>query len=312
MIVRVKEKPGTRRKTRDLEVREYEYVLQATSNSPNDTSSVVETAAGVPRIGSPYIEGTIIDGGAQCRHLEIQKADPWIQTSGRVGYVWEVMCRFSTKLEEGGGGGKPKQPDPLRWPTEIHWTKKRIEVYTNFDISGKKPQINSAGDPVTDQKPIGIYHAILNLTRYETQYNPVRAMEFAGKVNSTTWFACPPYTALCEFPEADLVFVENINRYLWKISYSFEIAPERWLPYDHPYNQSYLLDRGRRAFHDAWEWMKDEPTSIRDKLGNITGETVWLNGRGYQAELKDLPGKQPVKLAFKFYETIDFNQLRLP
>lgn len=309
MITRLKEKPSTRRKTRDLAEREYEYVLLAISNNPNDTSSVIEAWPGVPRIGSPYIEGTIIDSGAQCRHIEVQKADPWIQGSGQVGYVWEILCRFSTRLEE-GGGNKPKPADPFRWPTEISWRSKRIEVFTDFDATGKTPLVNSAGDPFKKPPGIGVYHAIVTLSRYEAVYNPVRAMQFAGKVNSTTWFACPPYTALCEFPEATLTLVEN--RYLWKISYSFEIAEERWLPYEHPYNQSYILDHGMRAFTDRIAEIKNKPVPVRDALDNLMSEPAWLDGRGYQKELADLPGGRPVKLDFQFYKTIDFNQLRLP
>lgn len=302
MITRCVEKPGTRKKTVDADGVDYEYVLSITTNSDNDDENTILNYWAVPRYASPYINKTVIDASALMLAYSVDA----------VGYrQWEMTCRFTSRL----GGAKKLEDDkeePTQWPTEIHWSSKRIETFPPTDVNGDAI-VNSAGDSFRNPPAIEIYHAIVKLTRYEPTYNPVRFMKFAGKINSTNWFACHPYTAKMEWPEADLTYIEKLDRYVWKISYGFEIAPEGWFPKKENKSScsSWVADRGPRWWSTACEryFLMTDGDDVH------TGGEDFLDGKGRPLYTEDhKPGQAitPVMLPFYLYTSIDFNQLRLP
>lgn len=309
MITRLKEKPGSRHATEAIDGNEYEYVLTALSNTGLEDENTIYATAGVPRLGQVYVNRSRIEASAPCIERTVERVDR---------LVWEVRCRFSSKVSSQQGKNLRKDPDkPLTWPVEIHWSGKRIEVNYNFDIKGN-PFVNSCGDALKNVPSRSIYHAVVTLARMEAAYNPVFASEFAGKVNSSTWFACPANTALCEWPEATLTYFENIDRYFWKIAYSFEIAPEGWNSQPgltrHPYA---VADRGRQCFASQSAGLPAKtkiPTT--DDLGNPTGDDAFLDGYGYQYTVDLATGKLPKVVwpnggPFKFFDYANFNQLGL-
>ena len=303
MITRIVEKPGSRRCTLTDTGRTYEYVLTVVLDSINDNENTIVRHPSVPRGGTPYVHGSVIDALAICNHIEPVHISR---------LVWEVTCRFSYEPEDkknNPGKDPNNNPDPFLRPTKIHWRSKRLEVFQLADVKGK-PFVNvpfgerfEEGTP-----PREIYHAIVTLTRNETAYNPSRAMEYAGKVNSSSWFAIPRYGAKCEFPEATLMYEQKINRWFWEISYSFEIAPELWVP-------TKIANRGRRSLVAAGVTVPGvNPAAVGapdlDANGNPTGELMFLDAKGKKINVSK--GGKPFMLEFQMYDTIDFNQLNLP
>jgi hypothetical protein len=194
------------------------------------------------------------------------------------------------------------------------WTGKPVQIYTEFDVDGN-PYVNTAGDRLRDAPPITIYHAMVSLTRFERQYNPVKAASYAGTVNGTNWFACPYGTAKMEWPDATLTWIQEMKPpgYLWRITYKFEIAPEGWLPTKSIYNQSQFADRGRRCFKSVSEGGEEGKLyPARNDDGTASGDEVFLDGHGYEYTVNYRERKLPIMLPFKQYYLSDFNSLGLP
>jgi len=312
VITRIVEKPGSFRKTRNGAEREYEYTLLVTTNSPNDTESVIENDPRIPHIGSPYVSKSYIDASAVCLENGIAKGDAWLRNGVVAGYVWEVSVKHTTRKTESSGKPIGKEPkNPLRWPTEINWSGKPVEKNFGKDAYGTL-LVNSAGDRLRDVPPVVTYHALVSLTRYEARYNPVRAMQFAGKINATTWFACPPHTAKMEWPAAQLVWIEDADIYVWRITYSFEInpdGPDGWMITEVPdVGTMQLLSSGDPGFVAG----QKKKTRVRDGLGEPTSEPQFLDGFGYQLANTQVEAGNIKYGRYRFYKTIDFNQLGLP
>jgi len=311
MIVKIVEKPGSRHMGVDLTKRDYSYVLTCVSNNGNEDVQTILRAIGI-RTGAPYINRSMIDAESGCVGVDVDRVDK---------KVWEATVRHSTeKPTPVNVAKKGKDPEkPLTWPVEIHWSGRMIETYPNFDATQPKglPFVNSAGDTIRDRQPTELWHAIVTLSRMEATYNPVYAAKFAGKINSSNWFACPKYTAKCGWVGADLTYIEAIDKYFWKVTYPFEIAPEGWRPRRSQPNHPLLIaDRGRRCkLSPSQGGSAAEPDKLyltRDDNGVATGDEAFLDGAGYQLKVDLKNGRLPVMIEHEYYEQIDFNVLRLP
>ena len=309
MITRVVEKPGSRRSSFNKTGREYSYVLTLVSNNGKEDENSLLLASRV-NTGAPYVNRSFIDATAGCLGVEFERIDKT---------VWEGTVRYSSEKKSASGGKSPKEQNhdkPLMWPTEIHWSGRMIETYGNYDVKGK-PFVNTVGDALKDRPPAELWHAVVSLTRYESKYNPVYASKFAGKINSNMWFACPMYTAKCGWPEAVLTWVDAAERYYWKVTYNFEIAPEGWRPSrkDHPL---LVANRGRRCRLSPSQGGDASDSNklflTKDANGVATGDEAFLDSAGYQLtpRLSEESPTNPHMLVFTFYDTIDFNALKLP
>lgn len=304
-LISIKEKPGSRRGTVGKDGREYEFTMIVVSDTGVEDENTITNRIGIFR-GDAYVNGGVVDLLSRCATVEVRRVEK---------KVWEVDYRYSMLSRTKPAQDKnPKQdPDkPLTWPVEVQWSGKLIEFYGNYDVNGKA-FVNTAGDPLKDVPPTYLPHGIVTFTRYEMYYNPVAAMGYAGRVNSATWFQCPPYTAKMDWPAATLEWIETINEYYWKITYNIEIAPEGWCPsqlsdeqlVNHPLA---VVDLGRRSKN------RENGNKIelnRDANGVLTGDEDFLDGYGYQLEKPEGQIVQPKFLRFDFFRFADFNSLNL-
>src|SRR5262245_39965763 len=94
--------------------REREYTRQFTvyTNSRLDGPKVVGSAAGIPRLWTPYASGNDLDLGSWCRAVEPQKTDNPL--------IWKVVCKYSSRLERPDLAqvGRPEmRPPKISWHT---------------------------------------------------------------------------------------------------------------------------------------------------------------------------------------------------
>jgi hypothetical protein len=295
MITRNVQKPASFRKRDSSNGVEYEYTRTIVVNSPNDNELTI--ARVVPTKNSLFV----YRGQTQiCTDLETSQVER---------LVWEARVTFAPY----NLATKPPQPkDPIRWPVEIEWDDRVIETYPLVDLDNQ-PYINSAGDPLKDRPAEEISHPILTITRWQSTYSALQMANFANRMNSSAWYACPPKTAKCFFPRAALTWVEDAKGYFWKVTYKFEIAPETWVPK--------IADMGKRCLVDETftsmsggehKTGKKVKASCRDAMGEPSQDGEFLDGKGGQLDFEKvkkgavewIPPHRNLKMA-------DFNQLRL-
>jgi hypothetical protein len=301
MIVRNVEKPGSFRKIESQNGIQYEYVRIVTVSKVTDNDKTV--AAGLPKRGSVFSRNGSSNGNYVCDEVEVNRVEK---------QVYEVRLLYVPKEIYLPKVSTPASEEPTRWPTEIEWSDRIIEKSTLADANGKL-YVNSAGDKLKDTPPKEISHAIVTFSRYEANYDPTVALQYANKVNSTRWYACPAGTAKCFFPRAALTLFENLNRYYWKVTYRFEVAPEGWLTKLADFGKNYLVDETFMSMSGCTAKTGGKTkTSCRDELGNPTQDGEFLDGKGGQLSFGEVKKGSIVYLDFTNYLTIDFNRLRLP
>jgi hypothetical protein len=298
VITRNIEVPGSYRKTTAESGKEYEYTRRITVNTVADDERTIEGV--IPQYGDVF---TFRGRQQFCTGSEISRADR---------LVWDARISFAplTVIPD-----KPKEKDPIRWPIDIKWGSRTIQAYPPVDIKGR-PYINSAGDRLKDRPPVEIIHPTLTITRYEVAFNAARMLNnFAGRINSTPWYACAPGTAKLFFPDAGTEYIEAMKRYYWKVPYVFEIAPEGWDIEIGDIGKQCLVDETfMSGSGQSSKTGKKIKVSCKDEAGLPSQEDQFLDGKGGQMSFDDVrKGKlYYIKPKREGHKQADFNQLRLP
>jgi len=304
MITRIVDKPGSARVVLENGEAIAEVTQTIQCNSARDSEQTIVRSGRVPRENQRFRNGW-------CQSSEVQRVD---------GTVWENVVRYKlsptfappSKPPESPNTNNPNDPsNPLNQPTEIRWSSKRLEKYTGKDADGKAI-LNSAGEPLQDAPPLEIYHAVVTLTRTEHSYEPGKLGFYAGTVNLKKWFLCNPGTAKAEWPEATLINDGNGNPIGWRVSYSFEIAPEGWNPIKIPDRGHFVKKEVSPGEEGNYTLGKTQKLTASDANGVATGELIFLDGKGQALPQKRIDARNPVLLSFNMYQYTDFNQLGLP
>jgi len=300
MIVRNVEEPGSFRKTVTDDSVEYEYVRTIHVNSTSDSENTIANA--VAKKGDVYSRKGVVNAHALCDTVEISKTERLVY-SARVHFTQKTSSTNDVPT-------KDKEPDPVRWPTEIEWRRKDVEVHERADAKGKpyitqgRPRV-PLNELLKDAPPKQLCHAILTFTRMQASYSPVQMIRYANKVNGSPWYSCPKYTAKCLMPEAVMQWSEEMGRYYWKVTYVFEIAPEGW--------QVKLANFGKKCIVWSSAAHRYVTTDCRDDLGQPMTDGQFLDELGGQLSLDQIgQGKIYYLPEFYPYYTANFALLGLP
>ncbi len=282
--------------------RNYTRVFSVYMTSPFDGAITAINALGIPRMYVPYVTLTEMDLTAWCKTIT---ATPTTSS-----LIWKVTCKYSSRLnrpdQNQSGPNGPTPPDQ-RVP-EISLDTTRVTVPLLADTGGKKI-LNSANalyDPPPEEEEKRL---VLKITRNELTYDYVFANDIQDSLNDRPFFGFKKGAVKCSHISAVNQFEQGI--YFWKVSYQFDIRPEKIppnalmvsLPATFPANQSeawtrWYLDRG---FND-----KDGKPCV-DKFKQPMTTPALLDGNGLQLAFDGVP----VYRGHRVFPFRDFRALNL-
>lgn len=283
-------------------------------------------ANGVPQLNSTHPQNSLL-----------KAEDPFAR---RVGFnMWEVLVPFSRP--EGAGDHTGTNTNPLTEPQSVEWTPSPNNESVDRDGDGN-PIINSAKDPSDPPLTRDFTDWKLVITRNESFFDFVKAIQFQNKVNSNTFtvkqpngkiITLHPGSMLCEgiMPVGKITITSTYVTMAYHLCLREypEGTPDNEKTVERSPFQWWLPDTGYRALFA--EGGVNKPGSLVDATGAEVTFPVRLDGEGrpMNSEYKVTPQKLPavattvptgaikvVKgditfLVYKKYSGADFSQLGL-
>lgn len=252
------------------------YVVWMDSESARE--NLVASVSGVPYIGMP----SPIISGAVCVSRRINEAGP---------RIWEVEAEFSQQYDT-----EPEEADPWDLAAEWSWSCEQQEEPLLYDaVDNTKAIVNSAGEPLP---PISRQIAIpvLTIKRAEETFSGSTLLDYVNKVNSSTFWGAPAYTALMADISASQTSHEGVK--YWEVTYQIKfnlLITAGW--------RARLLDHGTYYWSGAAINVGSKIPFGDDAFQQVLGN---LDGNAY----RNLTGT-PAFVTYNRYETANFGSLSL-
>lgn len=317
--------------------RQYARVFQVRTTDEKDGPITAGFAPGIPRMWDAYTNagGTEVDLLSRVRRIDPDQddADPklWIVRVEYEPITSEVPSGAGSSGSSGGTGGggsdpakpggggaadRPElQPPKIRWTSADH-TKVMRKGYDNegrftatVEAKRKVPVVNSAGQPFD---PIPEYedgYPILEISRIEASFDPLKARDYRYAVNDEPFLFAPPEHAQTLPIEAEQVWIGGFP--YWQVGYRIRFNDESW--------QTEILDAGYMRADAAEPDDVTKVTAILDPDSRSPVSEPWpLDGHGMPLDraaiakaLRDDPEAALVYLKFYPYQRRSFAPLNL-
>lgn len=243
--------------------------------------------------GLPVVNQTTIGGLIMCVSKTGKRND-------KVARLWDVTCTFSSEVQEGTDPSTPQQGDPLLWQPVAEIEFEPDEEVVRKDVDGKA-WVNSANKPFETGLILPTLIASATFTQFEAAGSLAlnQIMDRNAKVNEATYGPFPKNSLLLFVQRATIGFFYGTR--CWKIQYNMKYKDKPALP-SKPDTGGWTiqqLDAGYQ-YYDG-----DDLKSFLDDSDSPAPFVGLLNGSG--GKVADQKTGEPVFLAFKRYDKIDFN-----
>ncbi|MHC4617206.1 MAG: hypothetical protein ACYTEQ_05575 [Planctomycetota bacterium] len=195
--------------------------------------------------------------------------------------------------EEGLGG---LTDNPFDQPPEVDWGSSVSNEKIDRDIYGN-PITNSAGETPDPPLTADIYYKVLRIKRNEMEYNPVKALNYAGAVNSDFFLGFAPFCVRCT--RYDARSARSGNFFYWEVYYEFQIRFAGWV--------CKIVDEGLRECLGVDGEGKPIFSAISDDKGQPVTHQWALDGNGRKLK----KGAPLAILEFAIYRPLPFSGLGL-
>jgi len=253
------------------------FIVQTDAGGDNALDGLF--AIGIPRIGSLHPDNAILI----CSNKGTNQLGP---------FTWEVICNYSSGVEIGKFIDDPRQRKP-----DVAWTFFQTEEVVQAD-NNETPIANSAGDFFLDPITRQVSNLEVTIQRNEniTSYNPSKALEFMGSVNSSSTtiagLSAGKHEAKLENYSAVQMRLNGID--YWRVTYRVRFNLDTW--------EKQILDAGFNKLDPGGKGVK-----ILDANGQPVNQPGLLDGAG--DVLAD--GADAEFLIFEVYPEKEFSELGL-
>lgn len=202
----------------DTRNREYVQVFRVLVTSSLDGPEVAGSAIGIPRIWTPYIPPSgVMDLGSWCRRVEAKPLDG--------GYVWEVTCSYSSKLEKGDNRPDQQHDNPTQRPIEVELSIERIARPFEYDRMGFAVQ-NSAGEVFDPPVMADEKYRVIRITKNQPpNFDHNRILNYVDTINSDRWFGYLRGQVKCADIRETLQWEGSFP--FWRVTYTFHAKQAR-------------------------------------------------------------------------------------
>jgi len=215
-------------------------------------------------------------------------------------FVYKVSCSYSSISVQTG-----QSENPLSQKPETRWTFNTADEPVDRTINDAAIT-NSAGQsfdpPIT--KPV--HDLVLQYSRNEQSFSPMKALKYKGKVNSATFLNAPPGTVMCTVFDGDKVYDEKYGEY-YRVTYEFQFRLDEVEGKRYGWKRR-ILDKG--LYKKLDENNEDGTPKLEIiKDADSGGMIVEVNLDGEGGVLKD--GLKSVFLEFDLFEKVSFSPLNI-
>jgi hypothetical protein len=268
----------------DTRNREYVQVFRVLVTSSLDGPEVAGSAIGIPRIWTPYIPPSgRMDLGSWCRQVTANPTES--------DYVWEVTCRYSSKLEKGDRRPDQQNENPTLRPIEVEISMERVATPFEFDRLGFAV-VNSAGEKFDPPVMTDIKYRVIRISKNQPPtFDHNRILNYVDSINSDKWMGYNRGEVKCADIRESLQWEGSFP--FWRVTYVFHARQAR-IPKNCRWGNKkdfigkkvelswseFILDRGYRELYESSPGVKKlRPIANPDGIGVVSTPAL-LNGEG--------------------------------
>ena len=215
------------------------------------------------------------------RLYETHPQKPWLYVNNHhvdpIGpFDFRVTVNYTNRYSRGSEEKYDPTMNPLDQPWEIEWGFAVHNEKIDRDISGE-PLVNSSGESFDPPETRDFYDLVLRITRNEAVYDPIKASDYKGSVNSDIFYGFAPGLVKCtRFGSRS---ARQGDLWYWIVTYEFQMCKTGW--------KLRLIDEGFRIKTGTDSDGNPTYEEITDDNGVKVSQPVLLDGEGRKKKEAD-------------------------
>lgn len=211
-------------------------------------------------------------------------------------FLYKVMVNYTSPLSK--DTGLPVTPLLV----EPRWTWTFATSNEPFDRDEDGNPITNSADEAFDPPVTKDYHdLVLHIERSEAAFDPLKAYQYKGAINSDIFLGFPAGRVLCAIWNGDKAQAGDLIYY--KVAYEFHIRFDGW--------KMKLIDKGFREKDGENPDGTPAYIPITNKDGTISSQPALLNGSGKKLTQAQITAGDLSILEFTINRSLPFSVMNL-